>query len=205
MYLLMLFLQAGHMHQHGGNEAFVPDPVSIFDHHLAGVLLILMGIFAFLEHSSLASRHNWIKYLYPLPLLGLGLFLFFFRDPEPWFQWLLNGEFDKTEVQHKFFETIAVLVGLIELFRRTKWLHQPAWPQVLNVLMLGGALFLLFHTGQHSAIIHLQHRWMGIVAITLAASKILSDVGWGGRWLGRYAVPALMLIFGLQFAFYVER
>jgi len=192
MYLLMLFLQAEHMHQHGGNEAFVPDPVSIFDHHLAGVLLILMGIFAFLEHSSLASRHNWMKYLYPLPLLGLGLFLF-------------NGEFDKTEVQHKFFETIAVLVGLIELLRRTKWLHQPAWPQVLNVLMLGGAFFLLFHTGQHSAIIHLQHRWMGIVAITLAASKILSDVGWGGRWLGRYAVPALMLIFGLQFAFYIER
>ncbi len=71
--------------------------------------------------------------------------------------------------------------------------------------MLGGAFFLLFHTGQHSAIIHLQHRWMGIVAITLAASKILSDVGWGGRWLGRYAVPALMLIFGLQFAFYIER
>ena len=204
MYLLTFLLQHEHM-GHAGAEGFVPDPVSIFDHHMAGVLLVLIGIFAFLEQSKLAKQHKWMNYLYPLPLLGLGIFLFFFRDPEPWFQWMLQGQFDKTEVQHKFFESIAILVGLIELFRRTGTLKNLAWRQVLNVLMLGGAIFLLFHTGQHTMLIHWQHRFMGLVAITLSVCKIIYDLGKGASWLGTIAVPTLMTIFGLQFVFYVER
>jgi len=204
MYLLTFLLQHEHM-GHAGAEGFVPDPVSIFDHHMAGVLLVLMGIFAFLEQSKLAKQHKWMNYLYPLPLLGLGIFLFFFRDPEPWFQWMLQGQFDKTEVQHKFFESVAILVGLIELFRRTGTLKNLAWRQVLNVLMLGGAIFLLFHTGQHTMLIHWQHRFMGLVAITLSVCKIIYDLGKSPGWLGTVAVPTLMTIFGLQFVFYVER
>ncbi len=205
MYALLLLLEAEHIHSHAGHAAFVPDPMAVFDHHLAGALLVLMGIFAFAEHSHLAARYTWLKILYPLPLLALGLFLFFFRDPEPWFQWLLRGEFDRTEVQHKCFETVAILVGLIELFRRTAWLKHPAWPQVLNLLMLGGAIFLLFHTGQHSEAIHIQHKLMGGVAIALSLCKIASDLGKGGHWLATYAVPALMTLFGLQFIVYFER
>ncbi len=204
MVLLTLLVQHEHM-GHAGAKGFMPDRLSIFDHHVAGVLLVLMGVFAFLEQSRLAKQQKWLNYLYPLPLLGLGIFLIFFRDPEPWFQWMMQGQFDKTEVQHKLFESIAILVGLIELFRRTGSLQNPAWRQVLNVLMLGGAIFLLFHTGQHTAVIHWQHRFMGLVAITLSLCKIVYDLGKGASWLGSYAVPALMTAFGLQFVFYFER
>lgn len=99
---------------------------------------------------------------------------------------------------------MAVLLGLIELFRRTGWLKHPAWRQVLNVLMLGAGVFLFFHTGHHAPVVHVEHFWMAAVAVVLSLVKIVADLGLGGRWLGLYAVPALFVMLGLQLALYVE-
>jgi len=202
---LMLVFQAEHMHDHASAMASRPDVISLFDHHFAGVLLILLGIIAYLEQTRLADRHRWIRFLWPLPLLLLGTFLLVFRDrKEPWFDWLLQGMFSRTEVQHKIFESVAIAVGLIELLRRTGQLQSRSWRQILNTLMLTAGIFLLFHHGHHAHIVHLEHLWMGLVAVTLSLAKIVSDQGWSGRWLGLYAVPLLFLTLGLQFALYVE-
>ena len=113
---LMLVFQAEHMHDHASAMASRPDVISLFDHHFAGVLLILLGIIAYLEQTRLADRHRWIRFLWPLPLLLLGTFLLVFRDrKEPWFDWLLQGMFSRTEVQHKIFESVAIAVGLMAL------------------------------------------------------------------------------------------
>ena len=112
---------------------------------------------------------------------------------------------DAEAVQHKIFALLALGIAFIEFFRRTSSLKNPAWRQVLNALMLGGAIFLLFHTGQHTRLIHWQHHLMGLVAITLSVCKIVYDLGKGASWLGSYAVPALMTAFGLPFVFYFER
>ena len=206
MYALMLLLQQAHdMQDHAGHTmTSMPDAISLFDHHLAGALLILWAVLAYLEQSE-AARHRWVSYLVPLPLFLIGGFLLIFRDDaDPWFRWLLEGRFDLEPVQHKLFESLAIVLGFIELFRRTGTLKSKAWSQILNVLILGGGIALLFHSGPHNPIIHIQHRWMSVVVLTLALTKAVSDLGWGGRWVRVYAVPALLLTLGLQFALYVE-
>jgi len=204
--LLLLLLQHGaDMQDHAGHTMPpMPDAISLFDHHLAGALLILWAVLAYLEQSE-AGRRRWVRYLVPLPLFLIGGFLLIFRDDaDPWFRWLLEGHIELEPVQHKLFESLAILLGFIELFRRTGTLKHPAWGQILNVLMLGGGVAILFHKGPHSEIIHIQHFWMAMVAIALALARIVGDLGWGGRWVRVYVVPALLLTLGMQFALYVE-
>ncbi len=199
--LLPLALQ---MHEHMGHDMAMPDPVSLFNHHLAGVLVILLGIFAYLEQTELAE-HPWVKYLWPLPLIILGVFLLIYSDnPQFWPFKLSRWARHWIAWQHKIFATVAVLLGLIELLRRTGQLKQPAWKQVLNLLMLGAGAFLLVHKGHHTHIVHIEHIGMGTVAVVLSLTKIVADLGLGGRWLALYAVPGLIVTLGLQLALYVE-
>ncbi|MCI0626774.1 MAG: hypothetical protein L0387_34865 [Acidobacteria bacterium] len=206
MHALTILLQQGHnMQEHAGHVMPPPpDAISIFDHHLAGVLLILWAVLAYLEQSEV-GRYRWVRYSVPLPIFLIGGFLLIFRDDaDPWFRWLLEGRIDLEPVQHKLFESLAILLGFIELFRRTGSLKHKAWGQILNTLMFGGGVAILFHKGPHSEIVHIQHFWMAIVAIALALSRIVGDLNWGGRWVRIYAGPALLLALGLQFALYVE-
>lgn len=201
LHFLALALQ---MHEHAGHEMPLADPVSLFNHHLAGVLVILLGIFAYLEQTEL-SEHRWVKFLWPLPLLVLGTFLMIYSDnPQFWPFKLSRWARHWTAWQHKIFSLVAILLGLIELFRRTGRLRHPAWRQVLNILMLGAGVFLLFHRGHHTHVVHVEHLWMGSVAVALSLAKIVADLGLGGRWLGLYAVPGLIVTLGLQLALYVE-
>lgn len=201
LHFLALALQ---MHEHTGHDMAMPDPVSLFNHHLAGVLVLLLGIFTYLEQTELAER-RWAKYLWPLPLLFLGTFLMIYSDnPQFWPFKLSRWARHWSAWQHKIFAMVAILLGLIELFRRTGRLKHPAWGQILNVLMLGAGIFLFFHKGHHAHVIHVEHLWMATVAVVLSLTKIVGDLGLGGRWLGLYAVPALFVTLGLQLALYVE-
>ncbi len=200
MYLLALLFQMMDMPEHAGHAMNMPDPVSIFDHHMAGWIILLLGTFVFLEQTQLSSRYTWVKFLWPLTLLGLATFLIVWRDREVWADWHLHGML----VQHKIFEAAAILMALIELFRRAGRLKHPAWRQLLNVLIIGAGVFLIFHgRGQHAPMIDMQHMWMGTVVLAIGLTKMVADLSWGGRLLA-YAVPTLFIILGLQFALYVE-
>ncbi len=213
MTLLNALLQTGsmesmptHMH-HVATQP--PDLASIPDHHLAGYVLLLLAALAFLGHSRLAERVRWLGYLFPLPLIGLGFFLLFRRDDiHVWPSQFFRLQIAETVVQHKLFESAAIAIGCIELARRLGWLKSPAWAHLVSVLMLGGGAALLFHGGQHSPIVHVEHRWMSCVIIALGLAKMASDLQPGsGRtrpWLAGYVVPLLFLVLGLQFALYVE-
>jgi hypothetical protein len=143
--------------------------------------------------------------LWPLPLLILGGFLLIYSDnPQFWPFRLSRWARHWTAWQHKIFAAVAVLLGLIELFRRTGRLKHPAWRQVLNLLMLGAGIFLFFHSGHHTPVVHVEHFWMAAVAVVLSLVKIVADLGLGGRRLGLYVVPALFVVMGLQLALYVE-
>ncbi len=201
--LFALALQTHHMHE--APQPSTPDLDSLFNHHLAGGLVILVALFSYVERTQIAER-RWVRYLWPLPLLFLGVFLMMYSDnPQFWpfgfSRWLP----DPAAVQHKIFALVAILLGLIELFRRTGRLTHPAWPHVLSVLMLGAGVFLFMHRGDHhSHVIHVEHMWMGTEAVALSLTKIVADLRPRIRWLGLYAVPALLLALGLQLFFYVE-
>ena len=210
MTAFLSLIQAGEVHEHMAhamNE--LRDTASVPDHHMAGAFLPLLGVLAFLENTSFAERRRWARLLWPLPLIALGLFLLFGRDNiRVWPGQLLHFQIGETVVQHKLFESAAVLIGCIELSRRLGRLRHPAWPHLLSSLMLAGGVALLFHGGAHSHIVHLKHRWMAIVIIALALAKIAADWqagnGRGRTWMACYAVPLLFIVLGLQFTLYVE-
>ncbi len=205
MHLVTLLLQAEHVHQHVERLSSVPDFKSLSDHHLAGGIIMLLGVLYFLERTEEARRYRFVRYLWPLPLLGLATFLMFWSDDDvPWLQWFFQGMWTQTVVEHKFMESAAILAGAIELSTRLGWLKNFLWRHLISGLFLGAGLILLFHHGLHSHIVHLEHRWMATTTIALSLAKMVSDQRWGGRWVGLFAVPTLLLTLGLQFALYVE-
>ena len=190
---------------HAGHEmAPPPDPFSLFNHHLAGLLVILVAVFTYLEESRFGTTHRWVKYLWPLPLLAVATFVLLRSDSFVtlhWSEWLPDTE----AVQHKLFGLLALAIGGIELLRRAGQLQHPAWGYVFYAGAFIGGLFLLFHAGvQHSHIIHQQHIGMGTAAVAIAVAKTWSDFQKHSPWLRLYLVPALFVVLGLQLALYVE-
>jgi hypothetical protein len=207
MLSIPFYLLAAQMHDmHAGHEMpYAPDPFSLFNHHLAGVLVIFLSLFTFLEESPFGKKHSWVKFLWPTPLILEALNVILRGDSElTWPIRLATIMPDSEAVQHKIFALVALAIALIELFRRTGRLTHPGWRYIFYGLMLGGGIALLFHTGHHTAKIHRQHLWMGSWAIAAALTKVLADARPQTAWLRLYALPAFLLALGLQLAFYVE-
>ncbi len=202
-YLFALALQIHEVHAGHGPSA--PDEFSLFNHHLAGLFLILLAGIAFLERTALGQRRG-VQYLWPLPLIGLGIYLLLRSDGEiTWrfasAQWLPDAE----AVQHKLFALLAVAIGVIELLRRARKLKHPGWRYIFYGCLFLGGLFLLFHSGaSHSHVVHRQHIGMGISAMGVSVARVLADNRSGDRWLGLYLLPGLILVLGLQLLFYFE-
>ncbi len=208
MYFAVLFLQhAGQWDQHAGHSmpaASGPDPYSLLLHHAAGAMVILLGIFTFLEKSELGQR-RWVHYSWPVALMLQGTITMLFSEsgqllPFSWERWLPTH----VSVQHKIFAGVALALGLIEFFRRTGRLKSRAWPHVLNAMMIGAGVYLLMHQGHATPVIHTQHLWMGVEIIAIGAVKAVTDLQGGSGWVRVYVLPALFLTLGLQLALYVE-
>jgi copper resistance protein D len=191
----------------GMEQGQIPvDRLSLVNHHLAGVLIILLGIFTFADNSQFTSRQKWTKYLWPTPLIALGVYLLFHSDYDSvWTLEAFTKLRDPENAQHKIFALMAVSLGLIELFHRTGYLKSPAWRYLFYGLMFAGGIFLIFHGGHHSKLIHVEHLGMGAVAICIAFAKVLSDWKAGiSRWVPLYLLPFLIVLLGLQLVFYFE-
>ena len=202
--LLALVLQAQHMHDHVNDTPAVVDVKSLFDHHLAGVTITVMGILLFLEYAN-RGRYPFLTYLWPLPLIAFTTFVFIWSDPEePWVHWILHGEWTQPVAEHKFMEMAGLSIGLIELFRRIGWLKNLAWRQLINALILAAGLILLFHHGNHVRIIHVEHLWMSVGILLIGVTKTVGDLQKEPGWLSRYVVPFLFVVVGLMLVFYRE-
>ncbi len=191
---------------HAGHAAdSVADPFSLFNHHLAGVLVIFVAVFTFLEESTNGNR-PWVKYLWPFPLIVLSLYLLLRSDNDlTWPLQLSVWMPDVEAVQHKLFALLALALGGVEFLRRTGRLKHPAWRYIFYSLIFAGGVFLVFHSGvQHTHLIHLQHIRMGTTAVAIGGLKLFSEIMPHLTWLRLYLVPSFFLALGLQLAFYVE-
>src|SRR3989442_454615 len=181
------------------------DAFSLFNHPLAGVLVIVLAVFTALEGSPLGNQHPWLKYLWPLPLFVEATNVVLRGDSElKWPLRLATIMPDAEAVQHKIFALLTFGIAFIELFRRTGHLTHPGWRYVFYGLMFGGGGFLLFHSGAHTAVIHRPHLWIGTWCITAATTKILGAPKSGLASLRRSILPVFIPSLGLQLAFYVE-
>jgi hypothetical protein len=199
-----LLLQTMHDHMHhlaGPSQA--ADPLSLFNHHLAGWMLILVAVFGVLELSPL-KKYDWVRRLWPLPLIFLATCMLLRSDREHLSDLTLaNVLSDPEELQHKLFALLALFIGFLELLRRTDRLKHFLWSYVLYSAIIAGGVFLLFHGGQHSQAVHQQHLQMGGTAVAIGVTKTVGDLSTRLVW-PRVLLASLFLALGLELVRYYE-
>lgn len=214
-------LHAGHHGQHGrpAPEAWEGSAKGIAyserNHHIAGLLVILMGA-AELTHAMRLAALSWVRLLLPSALLCAGAFLLIWSDHEAWpigsltFGQSFFGD-DYEIIQHKVYGILAFAVGSVELFRRMGRAGHRAWASPLPLMAIVGGLMLFGHShGFHPSAqkIATHHAIMGTLALTAGSSKLFST--WFNPTPGAAAVrwdwiwAFFILLIGTQLLIYSE-
>jgi putative copper resistance protein D len=187
---------------------------SDFNHHLAGVFVILIGL-SEIRYGFAASILAWTRFLLPIFMVSVGVFLLIWSDHEGWpfgssiSETFLTGEWET--IQHKWFGILALVIGGIEWLRRTGHMTRQWWKFPLPAFAVIGGLSLFLHShGAHPSAhkIALHHAAMGVMAVTAGSSKFLSN--WKASpvtdetSLWDLAWAALVLLIGIQLLIYSE-
>jgi len=212
---------AGHHGQHGRPtpEAWEGSAKGIAyserNHHIAGLLVILMGV-AELTHAMRLAALSWVRLLLPSALLCAGAFLLIWSDHEAWpigsltFGQSFFGD-DYEIIQHKIYGMLAFGVGSVELFRRLGRAGHRVWASPLPLMAIVGGLMLFGHShGFHPSAqkIATHHAIMGTMALTAGSSKLFSTwlnptpAGAAVRWDWIWA--SFILLIGTQLLIYSE-
>ena len=193
---------------------------SEFNHHVAGILVILAGMFLLAE-SNLAKRWALVRYAWPVCFLAAGLFVLIFSDTElwpfgpqsPWYGITHNTE----DLQHKIFAVVLLALGLVEVQRARGRLNSPWAAFVFPVLSVAGAVLLLFHvhSGDMQAPnameamenIQRQHRWFAATGMGIALANGVAGLTKAPQWMQQFcrtAWPVLLIVLGLLLTQYTE-
>ena len=210
--------QHGHDH-HASADGWEGSKAGVayseFNHHLAGLFVLLIG-FSEMAQALRSSSLGWARMLLPAALLGTAAFLLIWSDHRAWpigplsFAETFFGN-DHEISQHKSYGLLALTVGLIELYRRLDRLAHAGWLVPLPLFAVIGGLMLFVHShGAHPAAqkIAMHHAVMGTLAVSAGSSKLASAwrgvfMGWPrSRWETIWA--ALILLIGLQLLAYSE-
>ncbi len=186
---------------------------SEFNHHLAGVFVLLIGL-SELRTALGVAMLAWTRFLLPVAMLAAGMFLMIWSDHDAWpigsqsfLQSFVTGDFET--VQHKLYAFLLLGVGAIEMLRRGQRIEHTVWGIPLPAFaVLGGIMLFLHSHGAHPAAhkIALNHMVMGTLAIAAGSCKVVkarSQVasarsGWELAWAG------LVLMIGVQLLVYTE-
>ena len=206
---------------HESSEALVQELAdehhSEYNHHLAGLLVFLAGIFVLLQEP-LADHWPQVRYIWPMCFLATGLFVFTFGDLEIWPLGPQTPLFALTHnmeaVQHKVFSAILVSLGYVE-FQRARGKFTGFWSAVFfPVLAVAGATLLLFHVhgGAMTAPdamksmehIEKQHHWFATAGFGIAITKALAEIPQRWQLVFRKIWPTLLTILGILLIVYTE-
>src|SRR6202050_2124222 len=189
---------------------------SEFNHHLAGVLLILAALF-FLAQNRLAGRGPAAHYAWAACLLFAGFFLLVFSDTEIWpfgYQSFYYAMTHNPEVaQHKTFAAILLGLGVVATMRASGRLRAAWSAWLFPVLALGGATLLLFHHhgGMHGpdamqtmVRVQQQHLRFAGVGAGVAVAKGVADSSEKWRPLFDRLWPLFMIALGVLLLLYTE-
>jgi putative copper resistance protein D len=197
-----------------GATAFPPRTAahvawSEYNHHWAGIIVLLIGLFALAERSGYAP---WARH-WPLLFLLLAIFLFLRNDPDVWPLGpigLLESLQDPEVVQHRFFVLLTVGFAFFEWGVRTGRLKRPALAQVFPLMAVVGATFLLAHSHAISNVkdqllIELSHLPMAVLGIIAGWARWLQVKApdGDGRWAG-WVWPVCFVLIALLLLDYRE-
>ena len=190
---------------------------SEFNHHLAGFLVLLAGVFIFFQ-SGLEKRWPGVKYGWPACFLLSGVFLLVWSDTELWpfgnDSWLDSLKQDPEVLQHKVYAVLLLALGTIE-WQRARAVLKGAWSRwAFPALAIAGSVLLLFHHHEagmqgpdHEAVmarIQSEHLSYSLAGIGIGLTKGLSDVDTPWQGIFRRAWPLLMMVLGVLLMFYRE-
>jgi len=170
---------------------------SEFNHNVAGVFVLVMGLLAILHRTGWAP---WARH-WPLIFFVMSVFLFIRNDPGSWPLGPMGFWESLTypgELQHKLFVALVLGFGTFEWMVRTGRIRFPRAALVFPILCSVGGALLLTHS--HAALnlkaeylVEVTHAPLGVIAML---------VGWG-RWLelrlppGETALPGRVWSIGL--------
>jgi putative copper resistance protein D len=149
---------------------------SEYNHHWAGLFVLLMGALALLNQAGVRWAKHW-----PLTLLGLAIFLAIRSDPEVWpmgYVGVLESLRDVEVLQHRLFVLLIVVFAGFEWSVRTGRLQSPKAALVFPLLTAAGGALLLTHSHaianvKDQLLIELTHTPLALAGI---------GAGWA-RWL----------------------
>ena len=193
---------------------------SEFNHHLAGLLVILAGLFILVE-PALRQRWPFTRFAWSLCFLASGLFLLVFSDSELWpfgpQSWWYGLTHSMEDVQHKTFAVILLALAFIEI-QRARGVLKAAWAAwAFPVLAAFGSILLLFHEHHsgmggadhmaHMALmrqIQSEHLGLSITGFGIAVTKGLSEIRFNWQAFFAKVWPTLMIVLGILLVLYKE-
>ncbi|HET8922248.1 MAG TPA: hypothetical protein VFN26_04545 [Candidatus Acidoferrum sp.] len=190
---------------------------SEFNHHLAGLFVLLAGLFLLGEGK---LRQHWpqVRFAWPTCFLLVGLFLLVFSDTELWpfgsYSWWYGLTQSHEDMQHKAFAAILLALGLLEI-QRARGILKSAWAAwVFPVLALCGSVLLLFHehhSGMHGADhmtvmarIQAEHLNFAIAGCSIGVVKGLSELRTRWQVVFMKSWPLLLIVLGVLLVRYTE-
>jgi putative copper resistance protein D len=190
---------------------------SEFNHHLAGILIILAGFFILVE-GAFRKRGSFLRFGWPFCFLISGLFLLGYSDKELWpfgpQSWWYGLTHSLEVLQHKAFALILLVIGIIEV-QRVRGVIKAGWSRwIFPVLACCGSVMLLFH--EHSGVmigsdhmaamaqIQAQHRSFAAAGFGIGIFKGFSELP--TQWQEMFARlwPSLVIVLGVLLLVYSE-
>jgi putative copper resistance protein D len=187
---------------------------SDYNHNVAGVFLVVMGLFALLSY---VRGFGWARY-WPAGFMLLGIFLFLRSDAESWPLGPIGfweSTFGNAEVlQHRLATVLAFTLGLLEMRARTNAHASERLRKMFPILCAVGGILLVTHAHlpfeiKTDYLIQSTHLVMGLLAVIMATGRWLElrlekagDAA-EARLAGIIAVTAMLLI-GAVLVFYKE-
>jgi copper resistance protein D len=209
--------QTAHTEGHDHAKMLADKQESEFNHHLAGVFVILAGLFVLAE-SSLSKRWSFLRYVWPICFLAAGVFLLVFSDTELWpfgpQSWWYGLTHNAEDAQHKTFAVILLALGYVEL-QRARGVLKAAWAGWLfPVAAFCGSVLLLFHEhhpGMHGADhmavmarVQSEHLNFAIAGFGIGVLKGLSEVPSRWQLLLAKLWPLPVIALGILLMLYTE-
>jgi hypothetical protein len=182
---------------------------SEFNHHVAGVFVLLAGGLALLATVG-GPRYAWARYGWPGLFFLLGGFIAVRHDPESW-PWgpltLWESVTDAQVLQHMLFALIALAIGVIEWLRSRGTLARPAWGWIFPSLAVSAAIMLLMHKhgeGPVAEKIYRHHVIMAVSGVVAMIAKVFDDARVFNSRTSSYVWTTLMMFVGFLLLIYTE-
>ena len=181
---------------------------SEYNHHWAGVFVILIGALALLHHAGVRWARHW-----PLVFILLAVFLLLRSDPEVWP--LGDEDFmaawrDVEVLQHRLFVSLILVFAIFEWSVRTGRLRSPRAALVFPLMVSAGGALLLTHSHaianvKDAMLIELTHTPLAIAGISAGWARWLELrlPGRSGRIAG-WVWPVCFLLVGVILLWYRE-